>query len=226
SSPSPCSRCSATWLHFTPGSASPRGVSSPPGSRPAGGGTCKALPPPAPQEHHRDRPQNDPEALEHRAALDVLEIVPQLATHVVQRRVVVLTDLREPGHPRKDTLPLAVAVDPCAQHREDPRLLRTRAHHIHVTATPVEELRQLAQPRPPEPPPDGRHPRIVRRRPLLHPVIRADVHRPELVDLERLASMVDPPASRVLAPRPATVDTDPDLRVQDRARRGESHDQS
>ncbi len=190
------------------------------------GRTVGALPVGMPAEDDRDRPQDDPDVLENGATLDVLEVVTQLAAHVLDRQVVALMELREADHPGKHPLAVAVAVDPLAQAIEDPRLLGARADDVHVAAQHVEELRQLVQAGPAQHAADGRHPGVVRRRPRFAVAVRPHVHRSELVDAEQRATVVVAATAAAAATRSASaVQADARLRVQDGARRGQPDQQ-
>src|SRR5690606_25358281 len=110
--------------------------------------------------------------------------------------VVVLVDLRPPRDPRQDALAPRVTVDLRPELLEDRGLLGPRPHDVHVADEHVEELRQLVQTVLAEDPADPRDTMVVRRRPDLRAVARVHPHRPELVDPEQAASVVDPAAGR------------------------------
>src|SRR5437870_873250 len=151
----------------------------------------RALPPTAPQQHHRHGAEHDLRVLERRLPPDVLEVVAHFAAHVIYGRVVSLVDLRQAGDARPNALTPLVALDLLAQVHEDRGLLRPRADHVHVAHEDVEQLGQLVEPELPQHPAERRHPRIIRQGPRLLVFGSGRTHRPELVHRERLTALID-----------------------------------
>src|SRR5687768_13305430 len=106
-----------------------------------------------------------------------------------------MVDLRPAGNSRQDALPERVMLDLITKLHEDPGLLRTRAHEIHVTNYYVHELRELVQPAFSQELPDRRDAGVVGPRPHLEGGPWRDRHRTELVDREETSSIIDLPPS-------------------------------
>src|SRR5689334_4046090 len=100
--------------------------------------------PPANLEHHRrDRFRHDQQVLAQALAAKVLEVVTNLRADVLETRVIVLVDLREPGNAGLHALAKGVLVNVLAKTRDDAGPLRSRADNVHVALDDVDELGQL-----------------------------------------------------------------------------------
>ena len=94
----------------------------------------------------------------------------------------------QPVMPGLDLVPQHVLRDAVLELLDEIGTLRPRPDDRHVAAQHVPELRQLVEIEAPQPAPDRRAARVVRRAPRRAGfVLGALVHRAELVDLERLA---------------------------------------
>src|SRR5690606_19513199 len=70
----------------------------------------RASPGTLPEDDGGNGAQHDAEVLEHGTPLDVLEVVRQLAPHVIHGAVVMLVHLRPPRDPRRHSLALGIAI--------------------------------------------------------------------------------------------------------------------
>src|SRR4029077_15229657 len=89
------------------------------GPRPGGARWRLGLPGAAPQQHYRQRPRHDLQVLADGLLADVFEIVAYLASHVVDRGVVPLIDLRPARDTGADALTPLVAFDLLPQVDKD-----------------------------------------------------------------------------------------------------------
>src|SRR6266850_1170319 len=136
----------------------------------------------------------DPEIEPQRHVLDVVEVVAHLLRLFVEVVGVAVADLRPAGDPRPDCTAERVVGNRVARqlvqvarrqdhHSEVRHRVGPRPHEVHVGPKDVDELGQLVEPEPPEPPPEARDPIVVVPFPLgLRAADR--LHRTELDQFE------------------------------------------
>src|SRR5437764_4121589 len=101
----------------------------------------------------------------------------------------VLRPSRQPGLYEEPPIPVRDAL---FEHPDELGPLRPGADDGHLAADGVPQLRKLVEPRPPQNSPDSRDPRIAFGSPAGLPArLTGRDHRPELVHLERLATLAE-----------------------------------
>src|SRR5512141_1083978 len=92
---------------------------------------------------HADRLEEDDDVEEQRVVLDVVKIVLQFLNGVVERRTVVIADLRPPGHAGLDAVPYGVIRYLARELVDEVGALGPRPDEAHVADQDVDELREL-----------------------------------------------------------------------------------
>src|SRR5438552_2030356 len=107
---------------------------------------ARGSPAAAAEENGGDGLEHDAEVFHQALAPDVLQVVAHLGPHVIDRAVVVMIDLGQPGDPRLGPLAQGILGDVLPQLGEDGGPLRPGPHDVHVALEHVQHLGQLVQP--------------------------------------------------------------------------------